>query len=91
MRRRPNAEMSRYAVELMPWVEVAPDVDTVEATSSEVEVSVADTDAPELAVLLGIRDPVVIGEPHMSVVGAGRVVMSAAATVTFVIATPVLV
>jgi hypothetical protein len=42
-------------------------------------------------VLLGANDPVVIGQPNLSVVGAGRVVISAAATVIFVIATPLLV
>lgn len=45
----------------------------------------------ESEVLLGANDPVVIVQPNSSVVGAGRVVISAAATVTFVIATPVLV
>ena len=45
----------------------------------------------ESTVLLDIEDHVVIAEPIASVVGAGGVVISAAGTVTFLKATPVLV
>lgn len=45
----------------------------------------------EPVTLLDAREPVAMGNPNLSVVAAGSVVMSAAATVTFLIATPVLV
>jgi prophage DNA circulation protein len=48
-------------------------------------------EVPESTVLLAIEDRVVIAEPIASVVGAGGVVISAAGTVTFLKATPVLV
>jgi hypothetical protein len=91
--------MSRHAVELMPNAGAAPDAVAVDAEASvdegEEEIAedgiVADDGNAESAILLRTSDPVVIGKPNLSVVGAGRVVVSAAATVTFIIATPVLV
>lgn len=56
-----------------------------------VDAAVSVKDVSESAVLLGASDPVVMGQPNLSVVGAGRVVISAAATVTSAIATPDLV
>jgi hypothetical protein len=76
--------MSRHAVEVTPLVEAAPEVEAVDAAAPVGDVA-------DSAVLLGANDPVVMGQPNLSVVGAGRVVISAAATVTFVIATPLLV
>ena len=69
------------------------EVDAAEGTEDEVVASVVeeDIDVTESTVLFDIDDPVVIGEPIASVVGAAGVVISAAGTVTFLKATPVLV
>jgi hypothetical protein len=69
------------------------EVDAAEGPDAVVVASVADEDmeVTESTVLFDIEDPVVIAEPIASVVGAGRVVISAAGTVTFIKATPVLV
>ena len=67
--------------------------DTEEVDVVDVGAFVAEDDmeVTESAVLLNIEDLVVIAEPIASVVGAGGVVISAAGTVTFLKATPVLV
>jgi hypothetical protein len=69
------------------------EVDAAEDPEAEIVASVAeeDVDVTESTVLFDIEDRVVIGEPIASVVGAGGVVMSAAGTVTFLKATPLLV
>jgi hypothetical protein len=69
------------------------EVDVAEGAEVEVEASGTEDeiDVTESAVLLDIEYPVVIAEPIASVVGAGGVVTSAAGTVTFLKATPVLV
>lgn len=64
------------------------EVDVVEVGASVAE---EDMEVTESTVLLNIEDLVVIAEPIASVVGAGGVVISAAGTVTFLKATPVLV
>ena len=73
-----------YAAGLTPNVDTAPEVEAVDAAAFVEDVS-------ESEALLGASDPVVMVQPNLSVVGAGRVVTSAAATVTFIIDTPVLV
>jgi hypothetical protein len=69
------------------------EVNAAGGPEAEVVASVAeeDMDVSESTVLFDIEDPVVIGEPIASVVGAGGVVISAAGTVTFLKATPLLV
>jgi hypothetical protein len=69
------------------------EVDVADCPEAEVVTSTAEEDmeVTESTVLFDIEDPVVIAEPIASVVGAGGVVISAAATVTFLKATPVLV
>ena len=66
-------------------VDEGPEVGVVASVVQE------DMEVTESTVLLAIEDPVVIAEPIASVVGAGGVVISAAGTVTFLKATPVLV
>lgn len=66
-------------------VDEGPEVGVVASVVEE------DMEVTESTVLLAIEDPVVIAEPIASVVGAGGVVISAAGTVTFLKATPVLV
>ena len=66
-------------------VDEGPEVGVVSSVVEE------DMEVTESTVLLAIEDPVVIAEPIASVVGAGGVVISAAGTVTFLKATPVLV
>ena len=71
----------------------AAEVDAAEDPEAEVVASVAEEDmeVTESTVLFDVDDRVVIGEPIASVVGAGGVVISAAGTVTFLKATPLLV
>lgn len=96
---------SRYIAGPMPSTEPAPEAEIVDVAASvdvedddgdevdepDVVASVANEDVTGLAVLLSGRDSVVTGLPMLSVASGGSVVMSAAATVTFLIATPVLV
>jgi hypothetical protein len=69
------------------------EVDAAEGSETEVVASAIeeDTEVTESTVVFNIEDLVVIAEPIASVVGAGGVVISAAGTVTFLKATPVLV
>ena len=69
------------------------EVDVAEGPEDEVEASATkeDMEVTESTVLFDLEDPVVIAEPIAFVVGAGGVVISAAGTVTFLKATPVLV
>jgi hypothetical protein len=69
------------------------EVEVAEGPEDEVEASSTkeDMEVTESTVLFDIEDPVVIAEPIAFVVGAGGVVISAAGTVTFLKATPVLV
>jgi len=71
----------------------AAEVDASEGPEAEVVASVAEEDmeVTKSTVLFDVDDRVVIGEPIASVVGAGGVVISAAGTVTFLKATPLLV
>jgi hypothetical protein len=85
VRKRPSATMTRYTAGLMPYIDAAFKAELVDGAAS------IDEDIEGLAVLLGASDPVVIGKPNLPVVGAGSVVMSAAATVTFCMTTPVFV
>lgn len=84
----------------MPCAEAAPEAELAGVAVPVEEEEIAepcviacdvDCEAMESAVLLGAKEPVVIGKPSLSVVGAGSVVTSAAATVTLRMATPVLV
>jgi hypothetical protein len=79
-----NAMMDRQTAGLMPYADAAPELEIFDGAAPVDE-------EIELAVLLTASDPVVIVQPNSSVVGAGRVVISAAATVTFCIATPLFV
>jgi hypothetical protein len=74
-------------IDEMAEVDVAegPEADVVTSTAEE------EVEVTESTVLFDVEDPVVIAEPIASVVGAGGVVISAAGTVTFLKATPVLV
>jgi hypothetical protein len=76
----------------MPCTDAIPEAEPVEAVEElDVAASVTEEDIAELTGVLDASDPVVMGNPSLSVVGAGSVVMSAAATVTLVRTTPVLV
>jgi len=70
---------------------VVDDTEEVDVVDVGAFVAEDDMEVTESAVLLNIEDLVVIAEPIASVVGAGGVVISAAGTVTFLKATPVLV
>jgi hypothetical protein len=58
--------MNRYTAGLMLCNDAAPEAELVDAAAS-----VEDEDTEELAILLDASDPVVIGQPNLSVVGAG--------------------
>lgn len=74
-------------------VDETEEVEVGEGPEAELEASIIeeDVEVTESEVLFDTKDPVVIAEPIASVVGAGGVVISAAATVTFLKAMPVLV